>query len=228
YGTLACIWREPLHGRLDPGEQAIPYTGLIARELDGTPLIDPWVRVHGLTTWLRQLLTVSVLPLVHLLQRHGIGFESHAQNMILAHRDGVPTRIVLRDFHDGVRFSRAALSRPELCPPLVEPPAYHANRNSFLETDDLDQVTDFLLDAFFFINLGEFALLLGEAYQLPEEPFWALVREVIADYHARHGGAGGFDIGKPRLDVEQLTARRLLPDTEPRVHSVPNPLCPEA
>ncbi|MGH3741562.1 MAG: IucA/IucC family protein, partial [Micromonosporaceae bacterium] len=227
YGTLACIWRESLHGRLDADEQAIPYTGLIAREWDGAPLIDPWVREHGLTDWLRQLLRVGVLPLVHLLQQHGIAFESHAQNMVLAHRGGMPSRVVLRDFHDGVRFSRARLRHPAWCPQLAEPPSYHTNRNSFLETDDLDQVSDFLLDAFFFINLGELALFLSDAYELPEQAFWGLVREMIAEHQARHG-AGRFDIQKPRLDVEQLTARRLLPDTQLRVHSVPNPLCPES
>lgn len=224
YGTLACIWRESLHTRLDAGERAVPFTGLIAREPDGTPLIDPWIRAHGIRPWLRRVLAVSVLPLVHLLQRHGIAVESHAQNMVLVHRDGNPTRVALRDFHDGVRFCRSRLADPALCPPLVPPPDHHTNRNSFLETDDLDQVTDFLLDAFFFINLGELALFLADAYALPETAFWETTREVIADYPGQNTP---FDITKRHLDVEQLTARRLLPDDRLRVHSVPNPLNPE-
>lgn len=36
YGVLAGIWRESLHLYLTPEEQAVPFTGLIARELDGT------------------------------------------------------------------------------------------------------------------------------------------------------------------------------------------------
>lgn len=230
YGALACVWRESLHAHLEPGERAVPFTALTARELDGTPLIDEWVHAHGVAGWVRRTLAVSVLPLIHLLQRHGVAVESHAQNMALAHRDGRATRVVLRDFHDGVRFCRAHLSEPALCPRLADMPAHHVNRNSFVETDRLDQVTDFMLDAFFFVNIGELAGFLEEAYDLAEPEFWAMVRETVAGYRQRFGGLARrfelFDVAKPRLDVEQLTTRRLLPDTEPRLHSVPNPLCP--
>jgi siderophore synthetase component len=33
-----------------------------------------------------------------------------------------------------------------------------------------------------------------------------------------------FDVFKPSIAVEKLTTRRLLPDIELRLHSVPNPL----
>ncbi|MEV6586973.1 IucA/IucC family protein [Streptomyces acidicola] len=228
YGRLGCIWRETLDGRLDPSERAVPYTGLIARELDGTPLIDPWVRRWGIREWVKQLLEVSVTPLVHFLQGHGIAIESHAQNMALVHDQGRPTRVVLRDFHDGVRFSRAHLADPATAPELASTPSYHANRNSFVETDDLDLVADFFLDAFFFINLGELAMFLDDVYDYAEEEFWSEVRTTVAAYQAKFPELADrfalFDVSKPQLDVEQLTARRLLPDTELRLHSVPNPL----
>lgn len=228
YGTLACVWRESLESKLDDEEQAVPYTALIAREADGTPFVDPWIKFQGVETWLRRLLEVSVVPLVHLLQGHGVAVESHAQNMVLVHRGGVPSRVALRDFHDGVRFSRVYLARPELCPPLEATPPHHGNRNSFVETDDLDLVRDFFLDAFFFINLGELAMFLAAEYDYPEEDFWAATRDTIAAYQQRFPELADrfelFDVGTPELEVEQLTARRLLPDTELRLHSVPNPL----
>lgn len=232
YGTLACIWRESLHTHLDAEESGIPFTALTAREVDGTPMIDSWIRGIGIHEWVRMLLEVGVLPLVHLLQRHGIGVEAHAQNMVLVHMDGRPTRVALRDFHDGVRFSRTDLSEPSVAPVLAETPAHHVNRNSFVETDRLDQVTDFMLDAFFFINIGELAMFLDDAYDLDEPEFWAMVRETIAAYHRRFPDFAEryarFDIAGQKLDVEQLTARRLLPDTDPRMHSVPNPLCAQS
>jgi len=228
YGTLACIWRESLHPRLDPGEQAIPFNGLTARERDGTPLVDGWVRALGLSAWLARVVEVSAVPLLHLLCRHGIALESHAQNMVLLHRDGAPTRVALKDFHDGVRFARAQLADPERCPQLAPPPAHHQNRNSFLETDDLDLVADFLLDAFFFINIGELGIFLADAYDLPERDFWAIVSDVVASYQRRFPELAErfalFDVRKPTIAVEKLTTRRLLPDTELRLHAVPNPL----
>lgn len=228
YGALACIWRERLGPRLDPGEQAVPFNGLTARERDGTPLIDGWVRALGLAPWLARVVDVSATALLHLLCRHGIALEAHAQNVVLLHRDGIPTRVALKDFHDGVRFSRAQLAEPELCPDLAPPPAHHSNRNSFLETDDLGLVADFLLDAFFFINLGELAIFLSDAYDLDEREFWAVVDERITAYEQRFPELADrfalFDVRKPAIAVEKLATRRLLPDTELRLHAVPNPL----
>jgi siderophore synthetase component len=232
YGTLACIWRESLHPRLDPGEQAVPFNGLTARERDGTPLVDGWVRALGLAAWVARVVEISAVPLLHLLCRHGIALEAHAQNMVLLHRDGVPTRVALKDFHDGVRFARSQLAAPELCPQLAPTPAHHQNRNSFLETDDLDLVADFLLDAFFFINIGELGIFLADAYDLAERDFWAIVSDVVAAYQRRFPELadrfGQFDVRKPTIAVEKLTTRRLLPDTELRLHAVPNPLAGEA
>ncbi|MGH4019408.1 MAG: IucA/IucC family protein [Pseudonocardiaceae bacterium] len=228
YGVLGCIWRESLHNHLEPGERAVPFTGLTARELDGTPLVDPWVRARGVRRWVEELLTVSVPPLVHLLQGHGIAVEAHAQNMVLVHVEGRPARVALRDFHDGVRFCRALLAQPQLCPQLAGTPAHHVNRNSFVETDDVDQVSDFMLDAFCFINLGELAMFLADAYDLPEREFWAAARAEIEVYQRRFPALADrfalFDVFKPQLQVEKLTTRRLLPDTELRCHAVPNPL----
>ncbi|ASR39753.1 siderophore biosynthesis protein [Prauserella marina] len=223
YGTLACIWRESLPPLLDPGEEAVPFTGLTARDVDGTPLIEPWVSRHGLVPWLRQLIDVAVLPVVHLLTRHGVALEAHAQNMVLLHSQGMPTRVALRDFHDGIRFSRAHLADPARCPVLRATPGHHENRNSFVETDDPLLVADFVLDAFFFINMGELAIFLSAAYDLPERHFWALVREVVKQHEQRFGPPA-FDIFTPEIAVEKLTTRRLLPDTELRLHRVPNPL----
>jgi siderophore synthetase component len=186
------------------------------------------VRALGLQTWLARVVEVSAIPLLHLLCRHGVALEAHAQNMVLLHRDGVPTRVALRDFHDGVRFSRAALAEPERCPDLLPPPAHHQNRNSFLETDDLGLVADFLLDAFFFINLGELAIFLADAYDLDERSFWATAGETITAYERRFPELAErfalFDVRKPAIAVEKLATRRLLPDTELRLHAVRNPL----
>lgn len=228
YGTLACIWRESVHTHLRPGERAVPFTGLTARERDGTPLIDPWVRSGGVAEWVSALVRVSVVPLVHLLVRHGVACESHAQNMVLLHRAGRPTRVALKDFHDGVRFSRAHLADPARCPELAAPPGHHVNANSFLETDELGLVTDFLLDAFFFVNLGELGRFLAEHYAFAEAEFWALVRAGIEAHLDRFPELARrfalFDVGKNEVTVEKLTTRRLMPDTELRLHAVPNPL----
>jgi siderophore synthetase component len=230
YGVLACIWRESLHPFLLPGEQAVPFNALCHCDLDGLPFIDPWVRQVGLERWLQQLLEVSILPIIHWLYAHGIAFEAHAQNMILIHQQGIPHRIALKDFHDGIRFSPSHLSNSQQRPKLHSTPASHqaVNRNSYLETDNLEDVRDFMLDAFFFINLSELALFLVEHFDFDESYFWSLARTVIIDYQTRFPQLQErfalFDLLTPTIEVEQLTKRRLFPEIERRVHQVPNAL----
>ena len=222
-GTLAAIWRTSLARGLTPGERAVPVTGLTATELDGTPLVAPWLAAHGVRTWVAALVDAVALPLVHLLVAHGVALESHAQNMSVVLRDGLPVRVALKDFHDGVRFCRRLLADPGDAPALAPPPPHHTNRNSFVETHEPRQVTDFLLDAFFFVNLGELGLFLAEHGLLDEAAFWTIVAGRVRAHDRRHG-TGTFDLFAPTLEVEKLTTRRITPDTELALHRVPNPL----
>lgn len=230
YGTLGAIWRESLHNYLRQDEAAVPFNGLCHVDESGRPLIDPWIARHGVHAWTERLLQATVNPIIHMLLAHGIGMESHAQNITLIHRDGWPTRIALKDFHDGVRYSPPHLAQPELAPQLVPVPASHAriNRNSFIVTDDLDAVRDFTCDAFFFICMAETAIFLARHYALPENEFWSMTAQVIRDYQQRHPQHAArfqaFDVFAPTFQVEELTKRRLLGDSEPRFRQVPNPL----
>ncbi|WP_255298425.1 IucA/IucC family protein [Brevibacillus dissolubilis] len=230
YGILGCIWRESLHRYLEPGEQAYPFNGLTSLERGGEPVIAAWIRRYGAEAWLTRLFEAAILPIIHLLYAHGVALESHAQNMVLIHKDGWPVRVAFKDFHDGIRFSKAHLTAPEKCPDLLGTPEYHArvNRNSFIETDDLDAVRDFMHDAFFFINIGEIALLMADHFGFDELKFWNLVRQVMETYQNRFPELSErfslFDLFAPTIEVEQLAKRRLFPDTELRVHRVPNPL----
>ncbi|MBJ6362968.1 IucA/IucC family protein [Paenibacillus sp. GCM10012307] len=233
YGTLSCIWRESLHERLATGESAVPYNALCAVDTEGEPLIALWIKRFGLAHWLDELLKASISPIIHFLYGYGIALESHAQNMMLIHRDGLPVRVALKDFHDGIRFAEAGLASPADLPKLHHTPEYHqrVNRNSFLVTTDLDAVRDFVHDAFFFINLGELALFLREHFNFEEQTFWQMVRQLINRYQERFPEHSlrysQFQLFDTKIGVEKLTARRLYPDTELQIHSVENPLAAE-
>jgi 2-[(L-alanin-3-ylcarbamoyl)methyl]-3-(2-aminoethylcarbamoyl)-2-hydroxypropanoate synthase len=230
YGALSTIWRESIHSYLQGNEEAFPFQAMCSMTNQQRPLIDDWIQMYGLETWVKQMLNVSVTPLIHLLYAHGIAMESHAQNMILIHKNGMPTRLALKDFHDGIRFSREGLTDPALCPLLRPTPDIHArvNRNSFIETDDLSLVRDFVHDAFFFINLSEICLFLEEYYGLSEASFWKMVAEVILQYQQRFSHLAErfqlFPLFAETIQVEQLTKRRMFPETELRIQKVKNPL----
>ncbi len=229
YGSLGAIWRESLHPRLAEDDTAWPFNALCQLNRQEQPVIAAWVQRYGLESWARQLLHVTAVPLLHLLYVHGVGLESHAQNMILVMKEGWPTRIALKDFHDGVRYC-PAIPHPLGYPDIEYPPANHqgVNRNSFIEKQDPAEVRDFLLDALLFIHLTELAWFMEKHFGLSEQDWWRMLAEVILDYQERfpehRARYERFDVFAPVIEVEQLTRRRLHEVAADCVHRVSNPL----
>lgn len=225
YGALSCIWRESVHTQVEPGERVAPWAALTALDARGRPFIEPWLKPSP-RAWLGRLLEVAVVPVVHFLVAHGVGLESHAQNMLLVHREGLPTRVVLKDFHDGIRFSPRHVAEPGRIPELHPTPPRHVrvNRNSYLTVEDPREVRDFVFDAFFFINLGELAMFLADHVGLSEAEFWTQVEDVLSGYIARlpslRARCDLYDIRPGSIEVEKLTNRRLFPETDVQTHSV--------
>lgn len=231
YGALACIWRESVHKHLQQGEAAVPMTALLHVDADGRPFVDQWVRRYGPEPWLKRLVERAWLPVLHLLWEHGTALESHAQNMILLHEDGLPARVALKDFHDGVRFSKDLLSGP--APALTAPPPEHGcvNPNSFLETDDADELRDFTFDALFFVNLAELAWLFQRFYGMEEKRFWQITSAVLRAHQERHPEQAArfalFDCFADKVAIEHLASRRFQQEIRLRTRLAPNPLAQE-
>ncbi|WP_334076963.1 IucA/IucC family protein [Paenibacillus sanfengchensis] len=230
YGALGAIMRRGQEAVLQDGEQALPFAALSYAEGEAAAHVETWISRYGLHAWLGELLEAAVTPLIHMLYAHGVALESHAQNILLLHRDGRPVRIALRDFHDGVRFCRRLLPEPQLCPQLHPEPASHLalNRHSYMQTEDPEAVRDFLHSAFFFVCLGDLGLCLNERFGLAEESFWERVAEVILGYQNRHPEFARqyalYDLFSETIRIEQLARRRLWPDSEVEPKWVPNPL----
>ena len=232
YGTIGCLWRESVHQYLREGEDAIPLNGVSHIQKDGQALIAPWVKQYGVEQWTRQLLKVVITPLIHLLFAEGIATESHGQNIILVHQQGWPLRVLLKDFHDGVRYSPAHLTHPELAPKLDQLPPEHAKTNSmsFILTDDLDGIRDFSCACLFFVALTDIAIFLNQTYAVAEQDFWKWAAEVIQDYQQQHPEHNEryqiFDVFAEKLRIESLTKRRLFGDGRIQIKFVDNPLAP--
>jgi siderophore synthetase component len=228
YGALSCIWRESVHSYLRGREKAIPMTAVMHIDTDGKPFIDPWIQRYGAEQWLRRLVERAYLPVLHLLWEHGTALESHAQNMVLLMEEGLPTRVALKDFHDGVRFSKALLSSP--APELTAPPREHAqiNPNSFLETAAADELRDFTFDALFFVNLAELAWVFLCHYGTTEQLFWQITGDVLRAHQKRHPQSKGryalFDCFADDVSVELLASRRFQPEVRLRTKRATNPL----
>ncbi len=230
YGMLGAVWRESADRALQAGEAAAPFSGLSQCEADGRPFIAPWVEQHGLLPWLDALLEASLPPLIHLLYAQGIGMEAHAQNIVLIHRDGLPSRIALKDLPGGLRFVRQYLADPDICPALLPTPSFRkqVNATAGMESTSPEEVRDYFHDAVFFINFGELAMFLQQHYGLAEGDFWSRIAACIGRYQELHPELAerfaAFDLFAPAIRIEQLAKRRLFAETEARLQTVPNPL----
>ncbi|HGH7175324.1 TPA: IucA/IucC family siderophore biosynthesis protein [Bacillus wiedmannii] len=230
YGSLGCIWRESVHNHLDEQEDAVPFNGLYAKEKDGTPVIDAWLNKYGIENWLRLLIQKAIIPVVHLVVEHGIALESHGQNMILVHKEGLPVRIALKDFHEGLEFYRPFLKEMNKCPDFTNMHKTYANgkMNDFFEMDRIECLQEMVLDALFLFNVGELAFVLADEYDWKEESFWIIVVEEIENHFRKYPQLKdrfeSIQLYTPTFYAEQLTKRRLYMDMESLVHEVPNPL----
>jgi siderophore synthetase component len=227
---LGMICRENVASHLLESEAAVPFNALFACEADGRPFIEPWVERYGVSRWLTSLLGVAILPLWRLVAGHGIALEAHAQNLILIHRAGLPTRLAVRDFHDSVEYVERYLADPNRLPDfgVLDRRFANAPLDRYYAMSSLEELRELFTDSLFVFNLCELAALLFEHYAVPEHRFWALVRAVLhdcpSDDATEHRGAL-LNLDAPRVRVESLLERRLHGSSESRFHHlVPNPL----
>lgn len=218
-------------------KQSIPFVALSLIEDDGLPFIDPWIQAYGCETWVEKLIDISILPIWHLLVHHGISLEAHGQNLILEHQAGLPSKIVLRDFHESLEYVPNYMSDPSNIPDFkkLEPLYQTAKPNQYYWMEDVEALRELLIDTLFVYNLADLAVMLESAYQFSEKTFWDLVNQGFARYYAANLTAQAridqIDIYQPTIQTESLIKKKLSEATDPNTgieaefhHNVNNPL----
>lgn len=229
YGTLGAIWRENISAHLGACEEAWPLNAITLVQRNGEPFIQDVIARYGIRHWSEALIRTVTRPIIHLLYAHGIALESHAQNIILVLKEGLPKRIIVKDLHDGVRYVPDRLLHPERAPQLHPVPETHRkfNRYSFIYAQDVTEVRDYTYDAFFFICMTDIALTL-ERFGLPEQEFWTLCAAAILEYQQEcpehRNRFSEYDLFAEDALIEEMTKRRLYGDSELYFRKVKNPL----
>jgi 3,4-dihydroxybenzoyl-citryl-spermidine/N-citryl-spermidine--spermidine ligase len=214
-GAAGCIWRESVRKYMEDGEEAVPFHALLACSTDGVPYIAPWLATHGAEHWMRCFIRQGCLPVIHLLAAHGIALESHAQNMVLLHRDGLPARVALKDFHEGVEYVERFLAAPYLVPDFGRiHSAYAAGRlGDHFAMEHLTSLKEMLVDALLFMNAGYLAMLAEDKLGFPEERFWQLFIEELERHRAAFPQLRDrfeeLDLYAPLCSIERLASKRL-------------------
>ena len=230
YGGLAAIWRENVSQHLSTGQTAFPLNGVSYINADDSHLIDPWLDKYGVETWIAQLIKVTVTPLLHILFGYGVALECHAQNIVLVHENGYPIKVLLKDLHDGVRYSPEHLTQQHLRPDFYSLPPAHAalNRGSFIETEDTDGIRDMTVACLFFVALSDIAIFMQTHYHYSEVAFWQQVADCVTDYQTSHPEHQVrfdlFDVFAEQTRIESLAKRRLFGDKAFPIKYINNPL----
>ncbi|MFD0589001.1 IucA/IucC family protein [Paenibacillus sp. GCM10027627] len=230
-GALGSMWRENTGKYLKAGEEAVPFYMLACKEADGSPFMAPWERAYGFDRWFRRFIQVCIIPVVHLLAAQGLVLESHSQNMILIHRNGWPERVALRDFHEGVEYVGSFLTSPELLPEFGDlHPAYKdARPNDFFEMASLKDLSEMLMDALWFMNMGYLIMDAADRSECSEQELWQIVAEELIAYEQRADEGLKERIRQlqwfqPECVIEPLAQKRLFGGVAVQPRSVPNPL----
>ncbi|HET6215323.1 MAG TPA: IucA/IucC family protein [Micromonosporaceae bacterium] len=182
----AAILRTGLAGLVEPGEQAVPGVALPATDpRTGRPVLaglvdayaatrgyaDPAVAAGGFLDEYAGLLLPVVLRLA---TRYGVGLEAHLQNCVPTFRDGVPRRMILRDFA-GLRLHLPRLRARAAAPPLWP--------GSVVATDDVDVLRAKVAYTALQAHLGELVVVLAGTHGLDEPGAWRRIRERVDDVY---------------------------------------------
>ena len=181
---FGAIWRESIRLYMEEGEAAVPCTALPLMERDGFPFIDEWLKRYGIEKWLKRLVEVCVVPVWHLLAAHGIAVEAHAQNMILLHKDGWPTRVALRDFHDSVEYCHDFLEEPSCIPDFagIHDQFTKGREDQYYWMSSIESLRELAMDTLFVFHLSELSYVLEEQYGFSEQRFWKLTGEALTEH----------------------------------------------
>ncbi|MCJ8167725.1 GNAT family N-acetyltransferase [Atopomonas sediminilitoris] len=175
---FGCLWRESVDSLLVEGEQAVTQAALVHVDAHGKPLLASLIKRSGLTPeqWLARYFAVCLPPLLHCLYRYGLVFSPHGENTLLVHQQGVPTRLVVKDFIDDINLIDQDFAE------LASLPAALAN---VLLRHPPQVLGHFIFTGLFVVHyryISEIAQQLG----VEELTFWALARTAMEDYHAAH------------------------------------------
>jgi staphyloferrin A synthase len=174
--SLAAIMRESPECHAGEGEVVLPVAALAARSpLTGRPLLadvlDELVSIRGYPRsgsaprFLAGYCDCVLPALLTLLSRWGIALEPHGQNTIVVLRDGLPARLLYRDF-GSVRVSPVRLARSGVRPPALI---------GVLPTDDENELRAALFFPLVATNLGQVVATLARVGETEPSALWRLV-----------------------------------------------------
>ena len=176
---FGCLWRESVDPVIGTGEQALSQAALLHRDINGQSILAVLIQASGLSPlqWLKRFAEVSVTPLLICLYKYGLAFSPHGENTMLIHANGVPQKMVLKDFIDDVNLVDEDF--PELASLPIE--------GQILLRHPAHELSHFIFTGLFMVHYRYICNVFLQDYpEHSEVEFWQTISLVIDTFHQPH------------------------------------------
>ena len=176
---FGCLWRESVDPVIGTGEQALSQAALLHRDINGQSILAVLIQASGLSPlqWLKRFAEVSVTPLLICLYKYGLAFSPHGENTMLIHANGVPQKMVLKDFIDDVNLVDEDF--PELASLPIE--------GQILLRHPAHELSHFIFTGLFMVHYRYICNVFLKDYpEHSEVEFWQTISSVIDAFHQAH------------------------------------------
>ena len=176
---FGCLWRESVDPVIGTGEQALSQAALLHRDINGQSILAVLIQASGLSPlqWLKRFAEVSVTPLLICLYKYGLAFSPHGENTMLIHANGVPQKMVLKDFIDDVNLVDEDF--PELASLPIE--------GQILLRHPAHELSHFIFTGLFMVHYRYICNVFLQDYpEHSEVEFWQTISLVIDAFHQAH------------------------------------------
>lgn len=176
---FGCLWRESVDPVIGTGEQALSQAALLHRDTNGQSILAVLIQASGLSPlqWLKRFAEVSVTPLLICLYKYGLAFSPHGENTMLIHANGVPQKMVLKDFIDDVNLVDEGF--PELASLPIE--------GQILLRHPAHELSHFIFTGLFMVHYRYICNVFLQDYpEHSEVEFWKTISLVIDAFHQSH------------------------------------------
>ena len=176
---FGCLWRESVDPVIGTGEQALSQAALLHRDINGQSILAVLIQASGLSPlqWLKRFAEVSVTPLLICLYKYGLAFSPHGENTMLIHTNGVPQKMVLKDFIDDVNLVDEDF--PELASLPIE--------GQILLRHPAYELSHFIFTGLFMVHYRYICNVFLQDYpEHSEVEFWQTISSVIDAFHQAH------------------------------------------
>ncbi|WP_281962870.1 IucA/IucC family protein [Acinetobacter johnsonii] len=176
---FGCLWRESVDPVIGTGEQVLSQAALLHRDINGQSILAVMIQASGLSPlqWLKRFAEVSVTPLLICLYKYGLAFSPHGENTMLIHANGVPQKMVLKDFIDDINLVDEDF--PELASLPIE--------GQILLRHPAHELSHFIFTGLFMVHYRYICNVFLQDYpEHSEVEFWQTISSVIDAFHQAH------------------------------------------